>query len=368
MKIAYISNSSAPSHLPSSLQIVKTCETLSKMKNHVHLIIPNTSKFKDTFQNFYNIKNNFKITKIKKYKKFPIGINYYTYSINTFLKVCFSYDIVISRNFFVIFLCCLINKNCIIELHHDIKTESRIINFIYNKINIFNKNCLKIIAITKGVKEFYDKKFKLKKNKIIVVPSGSSLNLKFKNSLNIKKLKIGYFGSINYTKGIGIIQKLARMDNYNNYYIFGGTNNQVSELKYKNNSKNLKIHSHQNYKKLPKLLMSMDVLLMPYLGNITAAGNVSDITNFTSPLKLFDYMESGKIIVSSEIKVLKEILKDKKNCIFIKNYNSPTSWFNEIKKIKNNIMMRNIIAKNSKKLAENFNHENRIKYYLQGFK
>ena len=40
--------------------------------------------------------------------------------------------------------------------------------------------------------------------------------------------------------------------------------------------------------------MSMDVLLLPYLGNITAAGNVSDLTNFTSPLKLFDYMSQVK--------------------------------------------------------------------------
>ena len=79
-------------------------------------------------------------------------------------------------------------------------------------------------------------------------------------------------------------------------------------------------------------------------------------------------MEAGKIIISSEILVLKEILKHKKNCIFVKNYNSAVSWLNEIKKIKNNIMMRNIIAKNSKKLSANFNHENRVKFYLQGFK
>ena len=368
MKIAYISNSSAPSHLPSSLQIVKTCEYLTKLKNEVHLILPNTSKFKDTFQNFYNIKYNFKITKIKNYKKFPVGLNYYTYSIRSFLKVCFSNDLIISRNFFVIFLCSLINKKCVIELHHDIKTESRIVNFIYKRINIFNKKCLKIIAITQGVKKFYTKKFNLKKNRIIILPSGTSLNLKYKNSLNIKKLKIGYFGSINYSKGINIIQKIAKMDQPNDYFIFGGTNDQISELRLKNISKNLKLNSFQSYKRLPKLLLSMDVLLMPYLKNVTAAGNVSDISNFTSPLKLFDYMEAGKIIISSEILVLKEILKHKKNCIFVKNYNSAVSWLNEIKKIKNNIMMRNIIAKNSKKLSSNFNHENRVKFYLQGFK
>ena len=46
MKISYIANSSCPSHLPSSLQIVKTCEYFSKHGNEVHLIIPNTAIIK----------------------------------------------------------------------------------------------------------------------------------------------------------------------------------------------------------------------------------------------------------------------------------------------------------------------------------
>ena len=64
----------------------------------------------------------------------------------------------------------------------------------------------------------------------------------------------------------------------------------------------------------------MDIFLIPYSKNVTAAGEVSNITNFTSPLKLFDYMSAGKLILSSELDSLKEILKDKKNCLFIKNF------------------------------------------------
>ena len=56
----------------------------------------------------------------------------------------------------------------------------------------------------------------------------------------------------------------------------------------------------------------MDIFLIPYSKNVTAAGEVSNITNFTSPLKLFDYMSAGKLILSSELDSLKEILKDKK--------------------------------------------------------
>ena len=44
MKITYISNSSTPSHVPSSLQIVKTCEYLSKNNHQVTLIVPDTPK------------------------------------------------------------------------------------------------------------------------------------------------------------------------------------------------------------------------------------------------------------------------------------------------------------------------------------
>ena len=51
---------------------------------------------------------------------------------------------------------------------------------------------------------------------------------------------------------------------------------------------------------------------MPYQKKIVAAGNVGNITDFTSPLKLFDYMACGKIIISSQVNVLQEILKENK--------------------------------------------------------
>ena len=45
---------------------------------------------------------------------------------------------------------------------------------------------------------------------------------------------------------------------------------------------------------------------MPYVSSITVAGNVGNITNFTSPLKLFDYLCAGKIIICSNFNVLKK--------------------------------------------------------------
>ena len=101
------------------------------------------------------------------------------------------------------------------------------------------------------------------------------------------------------------------------------------------------------YKEIPKNLSKMDILLMPYVSSITAAGDIGDITKFTSPLKLFDYLSAGKIIICSDFKVLKEPIKENKNAIFIKNYKNIFSWKNEIHKLKYQPYKQLIISKNN---------------------
>ena len=77
----------------------------------------------------------------------------------------------------------------------------------------------------------------------------------------------------------------------------------------------------------------MDILLMPYTRKATFSGNHGNIVNFMSPMKMFDYLASGKIIISSDIKVLREILVDKYNSILIKDFLNIQKWKNQIDKI-----------------------------------
>ena len=80
------------------------------------------------------------------------------------------------------------------ELHHDLKTESRIVRFLVSKLKFLNSSYIKkIVAITNGVKKEYFKKNLVKEKKIIVLPSGSSIKKKFVFNKNKKFFKIGYF-------------------------------------------------------------------------------------------------------------------------------------------------------------------------------
>ena len=102
MRICYLANTAIPSSNASAIQIVKTCESFSKLKHEVLLITTNVSE-REIF-NFYDVKEKFKVIKLEKFRNFPLGIKYYLFSILSILKSSsFKADLYITRNFFTPF-------------------------------------------------------------------------------------------------------------------------------------------------------------------------------------------------------------------------------------------------------------------------
>jgi glycosyltransferase involved in cell wall biosynthesis len=355
MKICYLANTAIPSTNASAIQIVKMCEAFAELKNHVILITTNTSS--GNIFNFYKIKTKFKFKKIKYFKKFPLGIKFYLFSILSVIEsIKFKPDIYITRNFFTCFLLTLFKKKTILELHHGLNTESRIVRFIVKNYDFLNsKYLIKLIAITNYVKYDYISKYSIKSDKIIILPSGSSIKVNYKYKINKKKLNIGYFGSLYKSRGLDLIIKLAQIDPRNNYYIYGNKK-QVKLSISKKIEKNLYLNDYVPYKKISKILLNMDLLLMPYTSSITVAGDVGDITKYTSPLKLFDYLSVGRPIMCSNFNVLREIITDHKNAIFVKNYKNAFAWKNEITKLMNKPEKMKIISKNNYELSKKYSH------------
>ena len=59
MRICYLSNSSMPSSVASSIQTIKMCEAFSTLNNKVFLITTNTSKAKENIFKYYDVKSKF---------------------------------------------------------------------------------------------------------------------------------------------------------------------------------------------------------------------------------------------------------------------------------------------------------------------
>ena len=240
MRICYLFNSSLPSKNANSLQVIKTCEGLTALKNKVFLITPNTGLNK-SLKNFYDLKHHPKRIKIKFFTTFPQGFNYYLFSFfSVFKSLSLKPDIYITRNLFTLLILKILKKRVIIEFHHDLSNEGRIINLIYKFFKILNsKYIIKVIAITNPVRKYLINNLGVYKKKIHIIPSASSLKIKYSSLKNKRKYKIGYFGSLEKTKGSQFIIELSKFDLNNDYYIYGGDKKKIEQIKKNNNHPNL---------------------------------------------------------------------------------------------------------------------------------
>lgn len=369
MHIAYIFNSSLPSYNPGSLQVIKTCEGIIKNGHKVTLITPNTG-LKLSIKKFYNLKKIPKIVRLKLFNKFPLGLSYYLFSILAVISTLkYKYDVYITRNIFTLIVLILLKKKVIIEIHHDFSIESRIVNFLIFNFNFLdNKNVIKIIAITKPVKDFLLKNFYLDKSKIKIIPSASNIRVNFQNLKRKKRFNIGYFGSLEKGKGAYFVGTLSKLDNHNDYFIYGGTFEKIKKFKEKFKNKNLKLSAYVSYANIEKIISNMDILLLPTDTKlIKTSSGVGNLAKFTSPLKLFDYLASGKLIICSNLNVLKEIITNGKNCIIIKNLKK-LNWLKEIQSVNNNLQRINKIKKNAHETSKKYTYFNRAKEILNSFK
>ena len=124
-----------------------------------------------------------------------------------------------------------------------------------------------------------------------------------------------------------------------NFNIYGDPNNKLYR-----STRNIKFHGYINYKEVPRVLSNSDVLLLPSADTQYGRLYGVNISNYNSPLKMFDYLAAGKIILASKRDGICEILKHNFNSIIVDKY-ALEDWV---------LVMKNILNKkyNLKKLGK----------------
>jgi glycosyltransferase involved in cell wall biosynthesis len=87
-----------------------------------------------------------------------------------------------------------------------------------------------------------------------------------------------------------------------------------------------------------------------------------------SPLKLFESLASGTPIICSNIKVLREILKDNYNSILVKNFEDKNEWVSKIKKIQKNTKKLKFLSNNALSTSKNYTWSKRTRIFLDMYK
>ena len=106
---------------------------------------------------------------------------------------------------------------------------------------------------------------------------------------------------------------------------------------------------------------------MPYQSTIKARSNNLDISKYISPLKMFDYLAAGNIVIASKLNVYSHVLKNNSNSFLVscKNINNWKMMINKVFNSSQNFMSIKLNAINT---AKKYSWDNRAKKYYNFIK
>tara|TARA_Y100001958_G_C21224703_1_gene550104 strand:- start:449 stop:1543 length:1095 start_codon:yes stop_codon:yes gene_type:complete len=345
-KIYYVAELNLPSKSAYSIHVMKMCEAFSKLNYDINLFVIYYKNI-GIINKIYNINDKFKIFSI--FNKFIL--------LNFILRIIFSLKILskkndqdalfISRSIIFSLFASFFKRKIILELHHEITGFSKIIYLLFKNLNLI-KN-LKFIFLNKNLNHIY----KIEKKKFITLDDAVNLrDFRYKNNSKLQKTCV-YIGSFFEGKGIEQIFRLAKKNKKITFHVYG----EKKYLKLKNKEKNIKIFNYVNYSKIPKILSRYDVALMPYQKKVRGRGSIW-LENYMSPLKMFDYMAAKMIIIASNLKVYKHILKNDFNCILV-NVNEDEKWSKAIQQAFKKSNKNKYLRQNTYKTVEKYTWDKR---------
>lgn len=312
MKLLYVSFVRLPTEKAHGVQIMKTCEALANQGSSVELIVPDrrTSIQEDVF-NYYGIERNFQIKKLiapDLTKAGPIGflISILVFSIRTAFYIFNKKEknlLIYTRDAHVGAIFSFFNFKFLYEVHKGEKS-------IFTKRSVTHADS--VIANSVGTKEFFENNFNLK-NPITVIPNGVDLEA-FKVApskviarerlmLPSDKKIVMYTGHLYNWKGAHILAEAAAILPKDYLVVFvGGTQDDLIMFQQKYGAlESILIAGHKPSRDIPLYIKAADVVVLPNV-------RIGESEQFTSPIKLFEYMASGVPIVASDLPSVRHIL------------------------------------------------------------
>ncbi len=339
--LVYIADFSLPNMSAYALHVLKMCDAFSEKKYSVKLILPFKKK-SYTFNKIkkeFLLKKKFEIISIFNEKKYLFFLSrfFFTLRLISYLKKK-KIKKIYSRSIVPAIILSFLNYDIILELHTEMAGFTKYFFKIYN--SRFLKSSLKIVVINKELINVLD----IKHKNVLILDDAVDIRDFKKTKNKIIKNTCFYSGSFVKGKGIEIIQQLAHQLPNFNFHLYGNIKTYVSQ-KYSNFPKNMIFKGYLTYDKLTKKMNSYKILLMPYQKKIGVLIKNTNVGKYFSPLKMFDYMAAGKVIIASDLKVYKHILKNRINAILI-DPNNIRLWVKSIKNVSNSNNL-NYLGKNA---------------------
>ena len=358
-KLLYIPGAIIPSHTANSVHVMKMCQAFAKNEFEVDLLAYSFDENEcvETIFDNYGVRKIFSLTLLgikSVNRKFLKNL----FKIAAYLNRHNRKTIVYGREVNSLLLAALLGFKVYYESHGMpvSKFHEAAEKFLFK-----SKNLVKIVVISDMLKNLYiDGNFGVPPEKCIVLHDAADMiPQETKKTLLGESFHVGYTGSLYYEgRGIDLILEVARKNMDFTFHLVGGSSDEIKYWR-KKASENVVFHGFVDNRDIPSLLISFDVVLMPYQRNLMLKGMNYSPVEWMSPMKMFEYMSAGKAIVSSDLPVIREILNENNSLLVCPE--NIEDWSRSIRKLYVTPKLKDAIAGQAyQDFLENYTWDKRV--------
>jgi glycosyltransferase involved in cell wall biosynthesis len=333
MRILYLSISYVPSRSASSVHAMKMCAALARAGHDVELVTKGTPQRQepgvdDVFEH-YGV-DRFRVTPVSRPPHRGGGLVYLG-QVSRLLRERRAVDLVYSRDLVAAWRAAAGGHRVIFEAHGLPQGLQR----WFARRLVRAAGLQRLVFISRALEELWRSEGLLDAPVQTLVahdaadpmPTGESSTAGASGPL-----RAGYVGHLYGGRGVELILAVARALPEVEFHLVGGRERELAAWQAQAVPRNVQFHGFVPPGELPALYRGFDVLLMPYQRSVSVRSGASDTARWMSPMKMFEYMATGKAIVSSDLPVLREVLEHDANALLV-DPEDASAWVEALKQL-----------------------------------
>lgn len=368
MKIAYLSSAAVPSNSAHSLQVMKMCQAMQQEGHAVTLILPpGDGKSSANLNLMYGVEIQFQILRVEPppllgRRGLAIALSREGKSLTP--------DMVYTRGIDIAWAAAARGLRTAVEIH---ALPAGWFGPWYLRMLARNPS-VRMITISRPLEDLFRKGYPALRNRpILVAPDAVDLE-RYRDLPSPRQARIrlgfpperftaGYFGSLVAGRGLEQIIDLAGRLPEVSFSILGGDPTAIDRWKRQtSNRENLRWKAHIPNAELPLYQAACDALLMPYQKEVTIQGR-GNSAEIMSPMKLYEYMAAGRLILASDLPALRVILNEDNSVLLPAD--SIDSWAAVLEKARRAKAWAGSLAKQARKDVQPHTWRNRVRTIMK---
>jgi glycosyltransferase involved in cell wall biosynthesis len=352
LRLVYAHPVSVPGQAANTVQVVKACSALQATGCRTVLAIPldrpRTNKWSE-IRKAYNPERRFGLWCIP-FDHIPARKLVFGGAVSL-LAWLTARDAVITRSISVASVTAAAGLPTVLELHSSIDMERPAVIRRFRML-VKSKNLLSLVVVSEALRKHFESRWPELSGRILSTPLGGDLATKPEQSSIplCGDFNVGYAGQLYPGKGMEVILPLAQACPWATFHIVGGAQHEIDQWRARAGpARNIIFHGYVPHARIPSFLAAFDVALAPYQRVVRGVGNdVTNLADWMSPLKAFEYMAYGKAILCSDLPALQEIFIGGETALLC-SPDDVADWTRALTQLRDNTELRTRLGENAKR-------------------